>query len=147
MLVGVNTAPDLSRLVMHTARRIRRARTEALSPYGLTPHQAGAFLAIARHRHHHPDGELRLSDLAKRMRIAPRSATEVVDALCELGVAERQPSATDRRATSLALTPAGESLIADIEKASPALDLFEALTPNERATLSNLLKKVVDSGY
>lgn len=130
---------------MQLARRIRRTRTEALAPYGLTPHQAGAFVAIARHQHRYPADELRLSGLARRLHIAPRSATEVVDALCERGLVQREPSATDRRATSLVLTPAGEALLADVRAASPATEVFAALTDAERTRLAALLQKILDS--
>lgn len=130
---------------MQVARRIRRARTKAFAPYGLTPHQAGAFAVIARHRRRFPDEELRLSDLARKLRIAPRSATEVVDALCERGLVRREPSAMDRRATSLVLTQAGQVLLADVHKANPATEVFAALTAAERATLGILLGTILDA--
>ena len=141
----MDTPDDMARQVMQLARRIRHARTEALAPYGLSPHQAGAFVAIARHQHLHPDEELHLSRLAHRLRIAPRSATEVVDALCERGLVRREPSATDRRATSLVLTPAGQDLLADVRAASPVAEVFAALTDAERARLGTLLQKILDS--
>jgi len=145
ILVAVDTFDDAARLVMAVARRIRHARTRALAPYGLTPHQAAAFLAIARHRHHHECAELRLSDLARRLRIAPRSATEVVDALCERGLVEREPSSTDRRATSLVLTAKGRGILTDVNNASPATEVFAPLSPAERATLEELLTRVLDA--
>lgn len=143
-VVGVDTADDTARLVMHLARRIRRARTEALAPYGLTPHQAGAFLAVARHHDRRPGEEMRIADLARWMRIAPRSATEVVDALCERDLLERRPSSTDRRATTLNLTPAGSALLADVSAANPAHEVFSALSQTERRTLTQLLTKILD---
>lgn len=145
ILVAVDTFDDAARLVMAVARRIRRARTQALAPYGLTPHQAAAFLTIARHHHHHGCEELRLSELARRLRIAPRSATEVVDALCERDLVEREPSSTDRRATSLVLTGKGNDILADVNNASPATEVFAPLSPPERATLEELLTKVLDA--
>lgn len=145
ILVAVDTFDDTARLLMAVARRIRRARTRALAPYGLTPHQAVAFLTIARHRHHHECAELRLSDLARRLRIAPRSATEVVDALCERGLVEREPSSTDRRATSLVLTAKGRGILTDVNNASPATEVFAPLSPAERATLEELLTRVLDA--
>ena len=141
----MDTLDEMTRQVMQLARRIRRARTEALAPYGLSPHQAGAFVAIARYQQRHPNEEFRLSDLARRLRIAPRSATEVVDALCERQLVRREPSATDRRATSLVLTPAGQDLLADVRAASPATEVFAALTDAERAQLGSLLQKILDS--
>lgn len=142
----METLDDITRQVMQLARRIRRARTKALAPYGLTPHQAGAFVAIARHQRRAPDEEMRLSDLARRLRIAPRSTTEVVDALCERELVQREPSATDRRATSLVLTAAGQALLADVRAANPATEVFAALTDAERERLGALLRKILDAG-
>lgn len=145
ILVVVDTFDDadVAGLVMAVARRIRRTRMERLAPYGLSPHQAGAFLAIARHRHHHGEQELRLSDLARRLRIAPRSTTEVVDALCERGLIQREPSATDRRATSLVLTAEGEQMLAEVGRANPGAEVFAALSAPERADLAELLGKAL----
>ncbi|QGH70866.1 winged helix DNA-binding protein [Pseudactinotalea sp. HY158] len=172
---------------MATARRLRRARMAALKPYGLTPHQAGAFLMIARHgggpghhgggpghqgggpghqgrgyglgrargdgadagpggdcrEHGRGTGELRLSDLAARLRIAARSVTEVVDALCEKGLVQRRPSPTDRRATAVELTEAGARLHEDLAARRPnAADLFAPLSEREREQLHALLSKL-----
>ncbi len=143
-LVAVDTSSDLPRLIMRLSRRIRRARAEAFSPYGLSPHQAGAFLAISRHGHHRPEEELRIADLARHLRIAPRSATEVVDALCARGLIARESSATDRRATSLVVTDAGKALHHDVRAASPTPELFAQLTPEEQETLQRLLEKLLD---
>src|SRR5699024_10014861 len=107
ILVAVDTFDDTARLLMDVERRIRRAR----------------------HRHRHECAELRLSDLARRLRIAPRSATEVVDALCERGLVEREPSSTDRRATSLVLTAKGRGILTDVNNASPATEVFAPLSP------------------
>lgn len=143
IVVAVDTSPSLTRLVMLTARRARRARGEALAPYGLTPHQGGAFLAVAHFRMRHPETEMKQADLARALRITPRSATEVVDALCDRGLLTRRPSSTDRRATSLVLTPAGEEVLTAIGAANPGEEVFAALTAEERATLATLLSKVL----
>lgn len=142
-VVSVDTSDSLTRLLMQAARRVRRARAEALAPYGLTPHQGGAFLAIARFHDHHGGAEMKQADLARRMRIAPRSATEVIDALCERGLIAREPSASDRRATSLVITDAGTDLLARLARAHPADEVFAALAPAEREQLAELLRKVL----
>ena len=58
---------------------------------------------------------MRPSVLADHLRIAPRSATEVVDALEERGWVQRSPDPTDRRATTSTLTGAGRELVAAID--------------------------------
>ena len=71
---------------------------EALADWEVTPGQARALRVLAG-----ADG-MRPSALADALRIAPRSATEVVDALEERGWVRREPDATDRRATRLVPT-------------------------------------------
>lgn len=132
-------------LVMMLARRMRQARLAALEPFGLAPHQARAFTIIARHSGR---GELRPSDLARRLGIAPRSATEVVDALAERGLVQRTPSPTDRRATMLSVTDAGRELLAQMHghPDSPDDRVFARLSPAELAILTALLRRAVADG-
>ena len=129
-------------LVMMLARRMREARLAALEPFGLAPHQARAFTIIARHSGR---GELRPSDLARRLGIAPRSATEVVDALAERGLVARSPSPTDRRATVLSVTDQGRELLEQMHghPDSPDDRVFARLTSAELATLTDLLRRAV----
>lgn len=138
---------DLGELVVTLARRLRAARAEALEPWGLTPHQARAFATVARHCADcgpADDHELRLSALAERLHIAPRSATEVVDALEERGLVRRVPSPTDRRATNLHLTDAGRDLHGEMRRRVAVEDgPFAALDEAERTRLAALLRKAL----
>ena len=79
-------------------------------------------------------GPQRLGELAEHLRIVPRSATEVVDALAERGLVERKPDPADRRATLVALTSEGEEVATAIRAArkSGAGSLF-ASCPNPTA--------------
>lgn len=56
-----------------------------------------------------------MSELADRLRIARRSATTVVDDLVERGLVERVADPRDRRATNVALTPAGWTVLAQLD--------------------------------
>ena len=53
---------------------------------------------------------MRLSELSEHLRIAPRSTTEVVDALQERGLVQREPDPHDRRATLVRLTDRGNEI-------------------------------------
>lgn len=136
---------DLGHLVGHLARRLRHHRMRSLEPFGLAAHQARAFLMIARACDR--DSEIRPSDLARRLGIAARSATEVVDALEEMDLVVREPSPTDRRATQLVLTEAGDALRDELAeaRADRADEFFDVLAPAERETLRVLLAKVLDA--
>lgn len=134
-----------SQLVMTLAGRIRQARLAALEPFGLAPHQARAFTIIARHSRR---GELRLSDLARRLGIAPRSATEVVDALEDKGLVERAPSPTDRRATVLSVTDHGRAVLDRMHTrpGSPDDSVFASLSTEELESLTSLLRRAAGAG-
>jgi DNA-binding MarR family transcriptional regulator len=118
------------------ARMLRSRNKEALAPWDVTPSQFRAVATLARH------GRVRLSTLAEHLRIAPRSATEVVDDLEERGLAERTPDPADRRATLVALTAAGTALAHEVRAARQAESesLFAGLDARDRADLGRILR-------
>jgi DNA-binding MarR family transcriptional regulator len=89
-------------------------------------------------------GPVRLGALSEHLRIAPRSATEVVDSLATAGLVERRPDPADRRATLVALTASGEDIAAGIRvaRAAEADDFFARLDEADRAALANILEKL-----
>ncbi|SDC71554.1 MarR family winged helix-turn-helix transcriptional regulator [Rhodococcus tukisamuensis] len=127
-------------LVMSTARALRRRWLVALEPWQLSPHEYRALRAIGRDATAAP----RLGDVAKELRIAPRSATEVVDRLEQRGLAERLPDAGDRRAVCARLTDEGRHVIATLDAArdADADDFFARLDDRERAELRRILDKL-----
>lgn len=131
--------PDL---LVAAARALRRGWAAAVEPWGLSPHQARALRAVGET----PEQGLRPSDLARRLRIAPRSATEVVDALVERGLVERTADPSDRRAQVLRLTGAGTTTTSAVEQAHAA-DVetrLARLDADERATLAGLLRRLAE---
>ncbi|WP_307853940.1 MarR family winged helix-turn-helix transcriptional regulator [Nocardioides palaemonis] len=127
-------------LVMAAARRVRRAHLDALARWQVTPSQSRALRVLASR----PDG-MRPSALADDLHIAPRSATEVVDALEERGWVDRAPDPTDRRATTLTLTDTGRALVAQIDdvRRDASERVLDVLTPTQRRTLHEILTVVV----
>ncbi len=117
------------------SRKLRNLAREALAAWDVTPSQARALAALRR------GGAQRLGELAEHLRIVPRSATEVVDALAERGLVERQPDPADRRATLVALTARGAEVATAIRAArqSGAGNLFARLPDPDRAELARLL--------
>jgi DNA-binding MarR family transcriptional regulator len=121
--------------------RLLRAQTRnALQPWHISPSQVRALGVLSRH------GEMRLSAVAEHLRIAPRSATEVVDDLQQRGLAERRPDPSDRRATLVALTADGAAKARAINetRAAEAERLFAALDPADRAELARILRRLRD---
>jgi DNA-binding MarR family transcriptional regulator len=131
-------AATLGELLMRAARTQRRRWREALAPWDLSPHHARALRVVCDR-----DG-VRLSDLAEALHIAPRSATEVADALQARGLVERGPDPTDRRAVVLTPTVAGRQVQGEVAaaRAADTRDLFARLDPADRATLARILREL-----
>jgi DNA-binding MarR family transcriptional regulator len=132
---GSETLADAFRAV---SRQLRVQTQQALAPWDVTPSQSRALGTLVRH------GAVRLGTLSEHLRIAPRSATEVVDTLVAAGLVERRPDPADRRATLVALTPRGEEVGAAIRtaRAAEADDFFARLDDADRATLAEILRKL-----
>jgi DNA-binding MarR family transcriptional regulator len=89
---------------------------------------------------------MRLSDLSGRLHIAPRSATEVVDALESRDLVRRRADPGDRRATLVEMTEHGTDMMAAIRAArgNDAERLFSRLSPTDRADLARILGQLRD---
>ena len=127
---------SLSEAFWAVARELRHRSRDALQPYEVSPSQSRALATLQRH------GRMRPGELALTLRIAPRSATEVVDDLQAHGLVERRPDPADRRATLVALTgqgaEAGQAIAA--ARRAEAARFFGALSPGDRADLGRILR-------
>ncbi|TNM69675.1 MarR family transcriptional regulator [Streptomyces sp. NP160] len=135
---------ELADALLGAARGLRRGFHAALEPAGLSPHHARALRVLAHAGHTGAGGGVRISELAAALRIAPRSATEVVDGLADRGLAERRADPADRRAVVVVLTGAGREAVAHAERAraQAASELFGALSDDERTQLTGLLRRL-----
>lgn len=127
-------------LLMLAARGLRRRYLRAMAPWDVTPGQFRALRTICT------SGPIRLSALAESLGIAPRSATEVVDALQQRGLVERVPDPADRRAIGVVPTSAGREAEAAIEaaRADEAESYLAGLDDADRTELERLLTKVAE---
>ncbi|MGH3164770.1 MAG: MarR family winged helix-turn-helix transcriptional regulator [Trebonia sp.] len=131
----VQLADQLHRLT----KRLRRAQAERLAPLGLTPAQERALRLIAR-----GDEPPRMTELADRLGIVPRSLTTVIDALEEAGLVRREIDPRNRRAILLSLTDRGAAVREELREARrrAAEDLFAPLSASDRETLAGLLTRL-----
>ena len=141
--------------MMHAAfRGLRKRWMLQLAPFELTPHQFRALNAVGRAGGSGQGGGegaeqgMRLKELAERLHIAPRSATEVVDLLAAKGLVERRAHPEDRRATLLALTAAGKELREKVlaDRKREADEFFSVLEPGDRAELARILAELAPRG-
>ena len=131
-------ADSLGEAIGAIARRLRTASMAALADYDVTPSQMRAIRILDAH------GGVRSKELADHLKIAPRSATEVVDALEAKGLVSRTPDPSDRRATVVALTERGRELSRETRRLRGVASeqLFDRLTPADRADLARILGKL-----
>ncbi len=112
-----------------------------LAQFGLTngDYEVLAWLSEA------DDEQMRMCDLAERLRLSPSGLTRRLDGLVSGGLVERAPSTADRRVMMAQLTRKGRRLI---ETAAPdhvdsvRRHLIDLLTPAEIAALGSAFTKV-----
>ena len=112
-----------------------------LAQFGLTngDYEVLAWLSEA------DDEQMRMCDLAERLRLSPSGLTRRLDGLVSGGLVERGPSTADRRVMMAQLTRNGRRLI---ETTAPAhadsvrRHLIDLLTPAEIAALGSAFTKV-----
>jgi len=126
---------SLAEAFWSVARQLRGTSQEALAPWDITPSHLRALRMLNRY------GTMRLSELSGRLDIAPRSATEVVDARETRGLAARRPDPGDRRATLVEMTGHGSQVLGAI-RGSEAERIFGRLSQADRADLARLLRKI-----
>jgi DNA-binding MarR family transcriptional regulator len=88
-----------------------------------------------------------LHEIARWLGVTPRNVTGIVDALEAMGLAERVPDPSDRRAVIARTTPTGKQKV-EIAKARSARrqkQVFGRLTEDEKLQLRHLALKVVEA--
>ena len=115
--------------------RMFRTVNDAMSECGLSMARTKVLMRLSE------QGPTRQSVLAADFGLSPHSITDIVDALERLGLAERRPDATDRRAKLVAITDAGEASVGVAYATRERLlkQIFGALSQEDRATFLRLL--------
>ena len=109
---------------------------DACESVGLTPGLMRALLSMQ------PGQSQPMKSLSRRWRCDASYVTSLVDGLEQRGIVERQAHPADRRAKTVVLTAEGErvrdALLARLHEPPAG---FVALSPDEQATLRDLLAK------
>lgn len=135
-----DAAAQISDLLTRTHRALHRHAGRELDTLGVTPGQLRVLRVLDR-----ADGPLRISVLARRLDVVPRSATSVVDDLEAGGFVHRRPDPSDRRATLVALTRRGDDALRELRARRQAgvAQLLDRLDEREQAELARLLTRLV----
>jgi len=119
------------------ARQLREASAKTLAPWDINPSQLRALRVLTRR------GTMRLTELSGHLHIAPRSTTEVVDALESMGLVRRSSDPDDRRATLVEATEHGLSVLEAVRGAE-AGRVFGRLSQADLAHLARILRQLRD---
>ena len=125
-------------LVDHLGRRLRSEGDAELSKtFGLRPRHLVALTLLREF------DEQSQADLARTLQVDPTSLVGLLNELEAAGLVERRRIPHDRRRHTVALTAAGMSRLAEIERALAASEqrVLSGLDPAEQATLHALLQK------
>ncbi|MFD3400252.1 MarR family winged helix-turn-helix transcriptional regulator [Kribbella sp. NPDC058693] len=99
---------ELTSLVTQVARGVRTALDQRFAELGLTSQQAGVLLHVS-------GGTTSPRKLADLLGTDTAGMTRLVDRLVEKDYLDRQPGSADRRAITVALTPAGRKILPAIK--------------------------------
>ena len=125
--------------LMHDVSRLRRTVfDEYMKPMNITRSQWWVLAYLARH-----DGMIQ-SDLANVLELGKAALGSLLDRLEESGLVRRGADAVDRRAKRVYLSPAGATLIKEMQVHSYEMSerILEGLSVDERNHLVDLLRRV-----
>ena len=112
-----------------------------LGSVGLTPALFGLLNVIGARK-----GAIQ-QELGSAMGIDRSTMVSLIDQLESAGLAKRRPSATDRRAREIAITPKGRRLLQRSRRmiSETEEEVLAGLTADERGELVSLLRRALDS--
>jgi DNA-binding MarR family transcriptional regulator len=118
--------------------QLHRLVDQTMSSAGLSLARAKVLMRLSEH------GPMNQATLAGLLGFAPRSVTDIVDALERDGMVARTDDKHDRRARIVALTPAGHDALAtaQLTRRKAMDEIFGSLSGRERANLVALLTSI-----
>jgi DNA-binding MarR family transcriptional regulator len=129
---------ELAALIMSAGEQVRSSFEAVCARHGLTPQQARTLLGLKE--------KAPMRSLAAHLRCDASNITGIADRLEARDLVRREEPPGDRRMKLLALTPRGERVRVELERAvvseSPVMSKLSA---EERADLASLLTKMVSS--
>jgi MarR family transcriptional regulator for hemolysin len=130
---------DLAMLLNQASYALATKMTQELAEVGISPRE-WCVLTKAR------TGDMTQNRVAELAALDRTTMVVTVDALERAGLAERRPSRTDRRARIIAVTDAGERVVAQADAIVAGIygELLGELPPAERDAFVSGLTRLVD---
>ncbi len=131
-------AENLCWLLSTAAWNLTTEMTAALENLGVSPRDL-SVLSTAM------SGTYTQTELARKVGLDKTTMVVTLDELEAARLAERRPSAADRRARVIAVTPAGRRMVHEAEAVADRVreDVLAVLDPAEREALVGALKRLV----
>ncbi len=128
----------IQELVCQLGRLLESWDAMCLSELDITVSQGYTIMVLPR------DREVGMSALGEALGVAPSTATRMVDQLVRKHLARRQAAPGDRRAVCVALTPKGQALQFELERATAScfLGAFADIPGAQQATVIGALELV-----
>lgn len=125
---------------MHVLKRIIHKHAETTCSSLPTKSQIGILLAL------HKEEAMGIKELAEQFCMTSSAVTQLVDALYEQELVEREVSPTDRRRMCITLTAKGETVLKDSHKMriDKLRELFSPLDTEEIRQLRTIQKKIIE---
>jgi DNA-binding MarR family transcriptional regulator len=134
-----SSAPTIYLLLIELLGRLKHELSEISETHSLSLMQAKTLYLLKEGQ------DIAMSTLSNILHCDASNITGIADRLEAQELVIRKPSKTDRRVTSIVLTPKGSELrivILDEIAKLEAADLADRLTPEETTTLFQLLTKL-----
>jgi MarR family transcriptional regulator for hemolysin len=133
-------AANLGWLLGQASHALKTELTAALERLGVSP-RGHHVLSTAL------QGEYTQTELARTVGLDKTTMVVTLDELEALGLAERRPSATDRRARIVAVTPAGAAKVREAEAIAARIhaDVLATLPAREREALLDGLARIASA--
>jgi DNA-binding MarR family transcriptional regulator len=131
----MGTAEQVGERYMAVHHRMFRVFNDEMTGCGVSMARTKVLLRLRE------QGPARQSTLAADFGLSPHSISDLVDGLERLGMAERRPDFTDRRAKLVAITDAGEAAldVANATRERLVRQIFGALSEADRTAMLRLL--------
>jgi DNA-binding MarR family transcriptional regulator len=137
--MGLPVSERLGMDIKRAEQALMTAKAAALRPSDLTVAQYAALLALAE------QPGLSGAALARACLVTPQAMVPVLKALVDRGLVDRAPHPVHTHVVELRLAPAGADLVSAADQEAVRIErrIADALTPDERQTLRDLLGRCV----
>ncbi|MET4060762.1 DNA-binding MarR family transcriptional regulator [Arthrobacter sp. UYP6] len=141
MAVNQQSAEELITLIFRLQRQLRCVAQKSSDPRGPGTALQGVMRVIGDH------GEIRATELAKKLGIGTAGLSRHISELVELGYVCRRPHPEDRRAYLISLTPAGTQTVSDEMRRRGALlqHMLEDWTDEDAISANESLTKLTET--